>query len=91
LGAFTTGVAWAGQYSKLNFAIKSATPSTQLQVYFNGGSKVAAQSLIGWTSYHLSLAADLQAPAMIGNPNGLVFFNNGPNTVTYYIDAISLS
>jgi len=91
LGAFTTGVAWAGKYTTLNFAIKSETASTQMKVYFNGGAQVSAQSLTGWTAYHLSLASDMQAPATLGNPNGLVFFNNGPNPVTYYIDAISFS
>jgi hypothetical protein len=91
LGAASLGITWNGVYRYLNFAIKSEAPTTQLEVYFNGGRKVAAPSFTAWTPYQFSLGADLQAPAMIGNPNGLMFFNNGPQPVTLYLDAVTLS
>jgi len=91
LAAASQGIVWAGKYTKLNFYVKTDAATTQLQLYLNGSKKVSVPSNTGWTPYSLSLANDLMAPASIGNPSAIVFFNNGPTPVTLYLDTVNLS
>jgi len=91
LAATSQGIQWAGVYSTFNFAIRSDAPTNQLQLYLNGGATVSVASNVGWTPYRLSLANDLRAPASVGNPSAFVFFNNGPNPVTIYLDSVTLA
>jgi len=91
IAAATQGIQWAGKYSTFNFAVRSDAPTSQIQLYVNGGTKVNVASNTGWTPYHYNLASDLNAPATVGNPNAFVFFNNGPNPVNLYVDSVTLA
>jgi hypothetical protein len=94
LGASTAGVAWQGKYSKLQFSIMSVgSNANNIDVYWNNntGKKLTVTATIaGYRTFSPYLAADMNAPATLGNPGGLVFFNNGPQQVTLYLDNINL-
>jgi len=94
LGASTAGISWQGKYSKLQFSIKSVgTSINNLDVYWNSntGKKITvAATIADYRTFSPYLVADLNAPGLLGNPGGLVFFNNGPQQVTFYLDRIIL-
>jgi len=94
LGASTAGIAWQGKYTKLQFSIKSVgTNVNNIDVYWNnntGKKLTVAATTADYRTFSPYLAIDMNAPTTLGNPGGLVFFNNGPQQVTLYLDNILL-
>jgi hypothetical protein len=89
-GYNNAGFSWSGKYTKLSFAVKADAP-VAMSVWFSGSPKRSTVNVgTNWSVVTLTLQGDLEAPASLFNPGGLVFFRDGAQPATIYLDSVKV-